>query len=710
MIGPDDSIAMNIDAADIELRKAFLEFGQRDVAQLKALHECLASDRDAYIDAFYAHLASFSELGAFLGDDATLKRLKLAQSAYFDQLTSGDYGDAYIQNRQGVGIAHQRAGLAPKWYISAYCKYLALVIPRITQAMQPDDTATTETLLSLLKIVFLDIGIAIDTYIDAQGRAIEQKASQLATLNQVAVTISSTLDWKKLLDTITSSSITLSGSKCVCLAFYEEETRCFGELHAQGLSDEFVANISFRPGRLAEQVLESGNCILSNDRPDSEYKLSKFMHEQGILCFLCLPLLSHGYPLGVLYLYRTDRDVFFPEEIDLLITFSHLAAGAIENARLQTHTLKLAATDALTGLMNRRALDERLNNEQQRAQRYNEAYALMLLDIDHFKKINDTHGHAAGDRVLRALADILARQIRDVDTVARYGGEEFVIVLTETEGEGAKIVAERIRKIVVGTPFQLPSGAEIDITISVGIACFPRCGETVENIMEHADQALYVAKRTGRNRVLLYNELLQAELEQNPDHVVHMLNSGNTRAAADIVNRNIPFRHDHVNTVIDTALALGKKLDLPAPDLLTLELAAVLHDIGYISIPESVLNKREPLTADETAMIRRHPLTSAALLEQVRALHDAVPVVRSHHEWYDGNGYPDQLQGEAIPYLARILSIADAYCAMLSDRPHRPAMTQAAAQATLLANASSQFDANIVGVFVEMLDENGDTA
>ena len=409
----------------------------------------------------------------------------------------------------------------------------------------------------------------------------------------------------------------------------------------------------------------------------------------------------------MLYLYRDDRDVFLPEEIDLLITFSHLAASAVENARRHTRAVSQAATDTLTGLLNRRALDERLKIEEQSARRYNRTFALMLLDIDRFKKINDTYGHAAGDAVLKTLAAVLARQARAVDSVARYGGEEFVIVLPEADGSGAKVAAERIRKAVARTPFALPDGREIGMTVSIGVACFPRCAGNVEAMLERADQALYQAKHTGRNRVFLYREMLQAELEQDPGRIVQMLReeSGNAKAVATAVNMKTTYLRDHVDVVERFALQLGKKLNLPAADMLTLELAAVLHDIGYVSISGSVLNKREAFTADESEMIKQHPVTGAALLEQVPALHDAAPVVRSHHEWYDGSGYPDKLRGEAIPYLARILSVADVYCAMISDRPQRRAMKAHEARAIMLANAGSQFDANVVMAFVEMLDE-----
>lgn len=551
-----------------------------------------------------------------------------------------------------------------------------------------------------------EIGKLAETF-NHMAAAVGEKTSRISALNQIAVAISSTLGWRELLDRIMRSGIALTGSKAACLAFYDNDKHCFGEWHTSGLSDHFIESMSFRPGGLADKALASGKYILSNDRPESKNKLSELTRTEGIRCFICLPFISQTQPLGVLYLYRDDRDTFLPEEIELLATFSHLAAIAAENTLLHSKTVRLAETDALTGLLNRRAFEDRIKVEHQRSQRYGKAFSLMMLDIDHFKKVNDTYGHVAGDAVLKSLAAILTQQVRDIDSVARFGGEEFVIILPETDGSGAKIMAERIRKTIAGSPFTLPDGVKIDVTVSIGISCFPHCAINTEALLERADQALYLAKNSGRNQVFLYRELLQAELELNPGRIVQLLNesSENVKAVATAVNMKASHLRVHADMVERYALRLGKKLDLSAADTHTLGLAAVLHDIGYISIPENLLNKREAFTADEWKAIQQHPVTGAALLEQVPALREAASVVRLHHEWHDGGGYPDKLRGEAIPYLARILSVVDAYCAMTGNRPQRRAMKPHEARAILHANAGSQFDANIVKTFIEMLGE-----
>ena len=495
---------LNLSSAEVAQRKAFLEFGEKDVARLKELHALLAGQASFFVEAFYAHLLAFEETRHLIQDDAKLEGLKKTQAAYFDQLTAGEYDAAYIQNRIRVGVAHQRVGLDPKWYLGAYNKYLVLLLPRLGSLLGNDAGKTLETTLALLRIIFLDMGIAIDTYIHADRQVIRSKSEQIEALNQVAIAISSSLGLQEVLDHIMRSGIALSASKSACIAFYNEVSQRFEEWHTQGLSEHFIKNMSFRPGGLADETFTSGNHIISNDRPETLHKLSKLARDEGILGFICLPLISHSRSLGVLYLYRHDRDTFLPEEINLLSTLAHLAAGALENARLHAQTLSLATTDTLTSLLNRRVFDERLHDEMQRSRRYGKSFSLLMLDIDHFKNVNDSYGHPAGDAVLKQLAAILRKQARDVDCVARYGGEEFVIVAPELNSSSAKLVGERIRKAVASAAFILPDGREISVTASIGIACYPDCADSEETMVARADQALYLAKREGRNQVYLY--------------------------------------------------------------------------------------------------------------------------------------------------------------------------------------------------------------
>ncbi|MEK6550824.1 MAG: diguanylate cyclase [Pseudomonadota bacterium] len=549
--------------------------------------------------------------------------------------------------------------------------------------------------------------------------AVEARTSQLSALNQVAIAITSSSSLKDTLNEIMRRGMLLTGAQAACIAFYDQETNRFKEWVTQGLSEHFVKNMSFRPGGLADEAFTTttttttttavGTYILSNDQPQTKHKLSKLTHDEGIRCFICLPLTSHANRLGVIYFYRTDRDSFTPAEIELLTTFARLAAEAIENRRLHEHLAGEARTDALTGLYNRREFDARLADEHQRARRYAKPFAVLMIDIDHFKRVNDDYGHPAGDAVLKALAGIFKKQFRDVDIIARYGGEEFTVILPEISGGAAKPVAERVRRAVAATPFQLPDGREIGITVSIGVSCFPNCADNPRQVLESADQALYVAKEAGRNRVLLYRETLKARIEQDPGCIVALLNESldNVRPIVTAVSAKGVFFRKHTDLVEQAALQLAQSLRLSADDTKALKLASRLHDIGMAAVPDAILNKTAKLTEEEWAQVRRHSAIAADWLEQVPALKHLAPLVRHHHERFDGSGYPDGLKGEDTPYLARVLATADAYGSMTSDLGHK-GMKPEEAMAELRAGAGTQFDPEIVAALLRAIESGAE--
>jgi len=697
-----------LDETEAAERKAFLELGEEDVRLLTELHGLLAPTdiRASFVDAFYTHLQAFAGTRALLRDAAMIEQLKRAQSKYFDGLTAGVYGPDYVRERLRVGLAHERIGLAPKWYLGAYGKYLNLLIAHIGTLLPHDPGKARRLAQALLKIVLFDMGLAIDTYIHASERALQHKAEQLGVLNQLAVTLTSVHELAAILDQVMVQGASLIGAKAVCIAFYDSATQRFKDWVTHGLSPQFVRNMNFSPGGLADEAFSAGTYILSNDRPETRHQLSRLTREEGIRAFICLPLKSRANRLGVIYVYRDERDSFEPAEIELLTTFSHLAASAIENARLYARLEEEARTDTLTGLYNRRVFDRRLDEEHRRAKRYGKPYAILMIDIDHFKRVNDDYGHPAGDAVLVQLGHILTLQARDVDTLARYGGEEFVVIFPEISGSVAKEVAERMRRAVAEAGFQLPDGQQIHITISIGISCFPNCAADAKTALSTADQALYAAKQAGRNRVTLYRETLKARLEKNPELVVELLNadSANVLPIATAISSIAPFLRQHASRVAQANVLLAQALALSPEDRETLRLAGLLHDIGMLTIPAAILNKTSTLSGEEWALIQQHPATGAAWLARVPALHKLVPLVRHHHERFDGKGYPDGLRGEAIPLLARALVLADAYASLVGDWPGRQALTLPQAKAELRAGAGTQFDPVLVERFLQVLE------
>ena len=542
--------------------------------------------------------------------------------------------------------------------------------------------------------------------------AIDEKTARIMSLNRVAAAITSSLSVQEIVNQILPYRVGLSDMKAVSLTFYDENKGQFGERFVNGLSEKFISQMQFRPGGLADEVFTSGEPVLCSDHSPAAHKLSRLARDEGIRSYLCLPLLSHTSRLGVLCFYRTDSDAFTVEEVSLLSAFTRLAAQAIENARLYARTEEMAVTDALTGLHNRRWLDGRLQEEVLRSQRFGKSLSVLMLDIDRFKRINDRHGHPVGDIVLRRLADVVTNQLREVDLAARYGGEEFVVMLPETDDAAAKQGAERIRRAVAGTSITLPDGGEISITVSIGVASYPGCATGAKELIGRADQALYLAKQAGRNRVALYRDMLTAEIEKDPNRIVELLREGphNIQPVVTAVAAKAAFYRGHNDMVEQTAMRLAEALDLAPAERETLRLASQLHDIGMVVIPDAVLSKKTPLTPTERRQIREHPAVAAQFLEQVPALRHLAPVVRHHHECWDGSGYPDGLKDEAIPYLARVLAVADAYGSQVCDWPGRKAGSPDVAIAALRATAGTQLDPAIAQALVGTLVPAGATA
>jgi diguanylate cyclase (GGDEF)-like protein len=359
----------------------------------------------------------------------------------------------------------------------------------------------------LLLVFFYWLVGRVGRRIEQRERELETRNSQLDTLNQVAVAITSSLDLQNRLDEIMKHGISLTGAGASCVAFYDEATGRFKEWITHGLSQHFVNNMSFQSGGLADKAFNTANYILSNDRPETMYKLSNLAREEGLRCLICLPLTGHDQCLGVIYFYRADRDTFMPAEIELLTIFASLVAQAIENARLYEQMQEQARTDALTGLKNRRTFDTLLVDEIARALRFKRPVSLLMLDIDHFKRVNDTYGHQAGDAVLKGLGELLGRQARAIDRVCRYGGEEFTVILPETDFENAAKAAERLRAAVEAHRFDVNIDEPLRIAVSIGVASFPAHADSAQALVAAADSAMYVAKQNGRNRINCYTSV-----------------------------------------------------------------------------------------------------------------------------------------------------------------------------------------------------------
>jgi diguanylate cyclase (GGDEF)-like protein len=329
---------------------------------------------------------------------------------------------------------------------------------------------------------------------------------------------------------------------------------------------------------------------------------------------------------------------------------------------------------------------------------------VLFLDLDHFKALNDTYGHLAGDAALRTFGDVALSALRAVDVLGRWGGEDFVALLPEIELADALAVAERVREAVAAQPLEACNGAHL--TCSIGVAVYPADATDVDGLVTAADRAMYAAKRLGRNQVRSAGDPAVAAL----DEVAHAIGSredatlfGTVEALAAVVEARDRHSGEHADQVAALSRQLAIALGLDAMEVNAVAVAGRLHDVGKVSVPDSLLGKADRLSAKEWELLRAHPALGADLVSRVPGLRRVAPIIRGHHERWDGRGYPDGVAGEAIPHGARIVAVIDAYCAMTTNRAYREARSAEEALTELWGCAGTQFDPGVVRMLAHLL-------
>lgn len=376
-----------------------------------------------------------------------------------------------------------------------------------------------------------------------------------------------------------------------------------------------------------------------------------------------------------------------------------------DEVRGQNEALQVLATqDPLTGCLNRRAFFERFEVEFNRARRYRHSLTCIMTDIDHFKRVNDRHGHQVGDEVLKQVAAIFRSALRDTDVVCRYGGEEFCLILVETGEDGANHTAERIRQTIAAK-----SMMDIRVTVSMGVVSLEKATANPSELLGFADKALYRAKNTGRNKVVTYQKEIDEEVDKTSDEIKQA--SGTHIPQHVVTALMLALEHRDANTaehsrkVGDHCAAMAQDL-MSINDCALLEVAGQLHDIGKLGVPDAILLKPGPLTEEEWQVLQEHERRSVDVIAATFMSPELVDIVRYHSHWYDGSSSGDASQpsGEALPLGARILHIANAFDAMTSLRPYRDATSIPEALEELRRFAGTQFDPQLVEQFIEMVN------
>ena len=440
-----------------------------------------------------------------------------------------------------------------------------------------------------------------------------------------------------------------------------------------------------------------------------------------------VPMISINKCIGVVLVGQNIANI----NLDLVSFFANHLGMFIHNVQLSEQTNKFANTDTLTSLYNHRGFQEVLATEMAKSKDTGKPLSVVMFDVNNISKINRELGHAKGDEVIKTVAEKIKQNIRANDSAGRYGGDEIAVIMPDTDTKDAKYLAEYIT-YCLSCCFVDDVGP---VKVSVGISTYPECTIDQEKLLILAEQAMFISQAKGYKEGMsaivsssdfnfwddvalnsfaevltkrhsqiginfeeeLVHKFNQEEI-MNHSHLMEMVTS-----LAGAIDAKDPYTKGHSTSVSRYAEALARAVNLPEAEVERIKIGALLHDVGKIGIPESVLKKPGKLDDEEWEIMKQHPTIGAEkVLAPNEALRDLIPIVKYHHERLDGKGYPEQLKGNEIPLAARIVSVADAYHALVSDRPYRKGMPIEKACAILKEGAGIQWDSDLVRQFISI--------
>ncbi len=600
--------------------------------------------------------------------------------------------------------------------------------------------------------------IALEEEIAQRTKELEQANQTILTLNSVWNMMNSSQPLENMLDNIVKILHEDMGYNFVTILKLENEKNDEPYLSIKSISEDryfnealdyIKTNISeykipyiedsFIGKALKEQIIYSTTDIKSTIKllfPQLiEEQIEKMMKEITSQSCAIVPLKNNNNNFGCVII-ASNRAEITDTENNFLTLFANQIELAVTVADLFEEVKKQAITDPLTGLFNRRYFEENIIKEAERSLRLNQPFSLISMDLDYLKRINDTYGHQFGDIAIKTIANVLKKEARSIDIPARIGGEEFNLLLPGVDTNGALIAAERIRKSIENQVIDTIGG----ITASIGVATFLKHSDRIDELTELADQAMYKAKLNGRNQVQIASSKSQYDWQQTAidtffdilskklipvsDEVSKTIfqklnkvkidnkNSEETLfSITDIISQIYNRKYKEGTTKSKLALAemLARKLELPEIEIDKLRLAILLYDIGNTMIPDEIFNKKEPLTQEEKEIIKTHPVIAAReILKPISKIQDIIPIIESHHENWDGNGYPNQKTGADIPITSQIVLLVDSFFAMSQDRPYRNAYNTDEIIDIIKSESGTRWNSKLVDDFVYVLKNERD--
>lgn len=425
-------------------------------------------------------------------------------------------------------------------------------------------------------------------------------------------------------------------------------------------------------------------------------------------CYLCM--------CGLASNIATNKELTsYKAKLAREILNSHLT-----NAKLYQEARLTSLTDALTGVGSRKQLEDKLQDECARAQRYKRPFSVAIIDLDNFKTINDVLGHATGDDGLKKLAECMRKQKRTPDVITRYGGDEFVMLMPETKAQDAVVLLERIRNKVQ----EIKVAESLPITISCGVAQSQNITDPTESsrdVMRRADLALYEAKSAGRNCVKVWDNTMSktlSDLEIETERIKKLQRRiiGLSEQAEKAFIQSIwglvqaleakdPYTKRHSENVTHYATGIAETMKVANEELEFIRRAAMIHDIGKIGVPDVILSKPDKLTPRERRVVEQHPLIAVRILDKMTFLEREINIIKHHHEKWNGHGYPDGLSKASIPFGSRIIAVADTLDALTSKRTYHNARTLDETVKIIVDASGYDFDPKVVKGMVSWVEQ-----
>jgi len=549
--------------------------------------------------------------------------------------------------------------------------------------------------------------VAVSLEKEYLSEQLREREEELSVINSSSAILSSSLDIQEIFGSfIEELKKVVDVSWATIVLIEENEYWCVALSSPEGSAYQVGDRVPLE-GTGTGWVVTQKKAFVEYDLSKERYfNTGEQFYKLGLRTMVYLPLIAKARVIGSFLVASKIPNAYNQRHIKLLEQLASQIAMPLENTQLYAKAEKKARIDELTSLLNRRSLDEMIDTEISRHSRYGGVFTLAILDLDSFKSYNDRYGHLSGDNLLKEVGKIIKSAIRNADHAFRYGGDEFAILLPQTSIDDALQVIERVREKI---DKELDSG-EIHVTTSIGLASWPDDGISHTDIIAAADVTLYRAKRSGGNRSycasgthasVIEDESTAGVKDGTDDKIMGIINAFSDTADSKNVNTS-----DHSKKVAEYALILGKSLKLKKGEMSKLKICALLHDIGKISISDTILEKTGEYTDEELEQLKNHSQIGADIASRIPQMEACANSILHHHERYNGSGYPDGLRGNEIPLESRIIAIADTFVNMTYEATTQDKLTFEQAIEELKRHSGTQFDPSLVNRFVLSLERS----